>query len=202
VVAGAVLTGRVASVPAFGAFVDLGGGVQGLLHVSEMGWSRVADPSALFKPGDEITVKVLRVDDERQKIALGLKQLEADPWSRVAQTYEVGQVLQGRVARVAEFGAFVELAPGIEGLAHASTFASAGGRAEWSRTAVDVGAVLEVVVTEIDPEARRIGLSVRAVEDARVADEVREYAERDDAGPAFGSLADKLRGALKPDTEE
>jgi small subunit ribosomal protein S1 len=202
VVAGAVLTGRVASVPAFGAFVDLGGGVQGLLHVSEMGWSRVADPSALFKPGDEVTVKVLRVDDERQKIALGLKQLEADPWSRVAQTYEVGQVLQGRVARVAEFGVFVELAPGIEGLVHASTFASTGGRAEWSRKAVAVGAVLEVMVTEIDPEARRIGLSVRAVEDARVAQEMREYAERDDAGPAFGSLADKLRGALKPDTEE
>lgn len=199
VVAGAVLTGRVVSVPAFGAFVDLGGGVHGLLHVSEMGWSRVADPSALFKPGDEITVKVLRVDEERQKIALSLKQLEADPWSRVSQTYQVGQVLQGRVTRVAEFGAFIELEPGIEGLAHASTFASAGGRAEWSRKAVDAGAVLEVMVTEIDAEARRIGLSVRAVEDRRVADEVRDYVERDDAKPAFGSLADQLRGALKRD---
>jgi small subunit ribosomal protein S1 len=199
VVAGAVLSGRVVSVPAFGAFVDLGGGVQGLLHVSEMGWSRVADPSTLLEPGDEITVKVLRVDEERQKIALSLKQLEADPWSRVLQTYQAGQVLQGRVTRVAEFGAFVELEPGIEGLAHASTFASAGGRAEWSRKAVDVGAVLEVMVTEIDAEARRIGLSVRAVEDRRVADEVRDYVERDDAKPAFGSLADQLRGALKRD---
>ena len=85
IVAGAVITGRVASVREFGAFVDLGGGVQGLLHVSEMGWSRVSDPSQLVKPGDEITVKVLRVDDDKQKISLGLKQLAADPWSTVAR---------------------------------------------------------------------------------------------------------------------
>ena len=83
IVAGAVMTGRVASVREFGAFVDLGGGVQGLLHVSEMGWSRVSDTSQVVKPGEEITVKVLRVDDDKQKISLGLKQLTADPWSRV-----------------------------------------------------------------------------------------------------------------------
>ena len=81
IVAGAVMTGRVASVREFGAFVDLGGGVQGLLHVSEMGWSRVSDTSQVVKPGEEITVKVLRVDDDKQKISLGLKQLTADPWS-------------------------------------------------------------------------------------------------------------------------
>ena len=83
IVAGAVMTGRVTSVREFGAFVDLGGGVQGLLHVSEMGWSRVSDTSQVVKPGEEITVKVLRVDDDKQKISLGLKQLTADPWSRV-----------------------------------------------------------------------------------------------------------------------
>src|SRR5918994_5814909 len=102
IVAGAVLTGRVASVREFGAFVDLGGGVQGLLHVSEMGWSRISDPSVLFKPGDEITVKVLRVDPEandKQKISLGLKQLVADPWSSVTERYAVGQVHDGRVTR-------------------------------------------------------------------------------------------------------
>jgi predicted RNA-binding protein with RPS1 domain len=109
------MTGRVASVRDFGAFVDLGGGVQGLLHVSEMGWSRVDDVSKAFKAGDEITVKVLRVDDDKQKISLGLKQLSEDPWSRVPSTYEVGQVRSGRVTRLAEFGAFVELEPGIEG---------------------------------------------------------------------------------------
>ena len=132
IVAGAVMTGRVASVREFGAFVDLGGGVQGLLHVSEMGWSRVSDTSQVVKPGEEITVKVLRVDDDKQKISLGLKQLTADPWSRVHDTYEVGQVRTGRVTRLAEFGAFVELEPGVEALAHASTFAPTGRSEGWS----------------------------------------------------------------------
>ena len=126
IVAGAVMTGRVTSVREFGAFVDLGAGVQGLLHVSEMGWSRVSDTSQVVAPGEEITVKVLRVDDDKQKISLGLKQLTADPWTRVHSTYEVGQVCIGRVTRIAEFGAFVELEPGIEALAHASTFAPTG----------------------------------------------------------------------------
>ena len=128
VVPGAVVRGRVVSVRDFGAFVDLGGGVQGLLHVSEMGWSRVISPAQLVTAGDEITVKVLRVDEATQKIALGMKQLAEDPWSTVAASYEVGQVRTGRVTRIAEFGAFVELEPGIEGLAHVSTFAPSGGR--------------------------------------------------------------------------
>ena len=98
------MTGRVASVRDFGAFIDLGGGVQGLLHVSEMGWSRVEDMSQVLKAGDEITVKVLRVDDDKQKISLGVKQLSEDPWSRVAATYEVGQVHTGRVTRLTDFG--------------------------------------------------------------------------------------------------
>jgi small subunit ribosomal protein S1 len=191
IVAGAVMTGRVTSVREFGAFVDLGGGVQGLLHVSEMGWSRVSDSSSVVKPGEEITVKVLRVDDDQQKISLGLKQLTEDPWSRVRATYEIGKVVTGRVTRLAEFGAFVELEPGIEGLAHASTFVSG---------ALPVGANVEVVIVEVDPAGRRIRLSVNAAVDAHEAEELREYTEREDATPAegFGSLADKLRGALKP----
>src|SRR5206468_6020540 len=109
IVPGAVITGRVASVPEFGAFVDLGGGIQGLLHVSDMGWSRVTNPHEIVAPGDQITVKVLRVDDGTQKISLGLKQLMDDPWTTAAMKYEVGQVRRGRVTRVAGFGAFVEL---------------------------------------------------------------------------------------------
>jgi small subunit ribosomal protein S1 len=287
IVAGAVLTGRVASVRDFGAFIDLGGGVQGLLHASEMGWSRVEDVSQVLQPGESITVKVLRVDDDKQKISLGMKQLLEDPWSRVPATYEVGQVRTGRVTRLAEFGAFVELEPGIEGLAHASTFAPTGRSRGWSsqvpagmtgtfeilsidlekkrigvallpegsaraggaapssgivpgarltgtverhekfgvfvflapgRTgliplretgvakeadvakAFPVGASVEVLVLEVDPDSHRIRLSARAVRDAQEAEELREYTEREQAAPAdgFGSLADKLRGALKP----
>ena len=145
IVVGAVMTGRVTSVREFGAFVDLGGGVQGLLHVSEMGWSRVSDTSQIATPGEEITVKVLRVDDDKQKIALGLKQLSADPWSRVETTYEAGQVLTGRVTRLAEFGAFVQLQPGVEALAHASTFAPTGRSEGWSAcVAVDMTAAFEI----------------------------------------------------------
>ena len=227
IVPGAVVTGRVTSVREFGAFVDLGGGVQGLLHASEMGWSRVSDTSQVVTPGEEITVKVLRVDDDTQKIALGLKQLTADPWSTVQATYEVGQVCTGRVTRLAEFGAFVELEPGVEGLAHVSTFAPTGHSKGWSQL-VAVGTTAAFEILSIDLEKKRMGValvdegSARAagagppqsalVPGARLtgkverhekfgdADEVREYSERADAAPpeGFGSLADKLRGALKP----
>ena len=197
IVAGAVLTGRVTSVRDFGAFVDLGGGVQGLLHVSEMGWSRVSDASQVVAPGEAITVKVLRVDDDTRKIALGLKQLTENPWSKVAATYEVGQVRTGRVTRVAEFGAFVELEPGVEGLAHASTFAPTGRREEWSRS-VPVGMTGSFEIVSIDPGQKRIG--VKVVQDAQEAEALREYTERTDAAPTegFGSIGEKLRGVLGP----
>ena len=237
IVAGAVLTGRVASVREFGAFVDLGGGVQGLLHVSEMGWSRVSDPSQVVKPGEAITVKVLRVDDNPVKISLGLKQLTADPWSKVQATYEIGQVFTGRVTRLAEFGAFVELEPGIEGLAHVSTFGPTGrsegapaARARIARSAerrsvsergwgppsqgesstmVAPGTTGTFEILSIDLEKKRIGLALVPEGSTRAApsspsqhetEDSRESTERENVAPAegFGSLADKLRGALRP----
>ncbi len=159
VVPGAVLTGRVASVRDFGAFVDLGGGVQGLLHVSEMAWSRVANPAEVVKAGDEITVKVLRVDEDKQRISLGLKQLAPDPWDRVRELYEVGQVRPGRVTRLAEFGAFVELEPGVEALAHASTIAPTGKPDGWS-SQVAVGLTGAFEILNIDLEKKRIGVAL------------------------------------------
>ena len=157
IVPGAIVTGRVVSVREFGAFVDLGAGVQGLLHVSEMAFSRVSAASVVAV-GDEITVKVLRVEEDGQKIALGLKQLQDDPWSKVQATYEVGQVRQGRVTRVAEFGAFVELEPGIEGLAHASTFPPTGRSGGWSKS-VSVGTIGAFEIMSIDLEKKRIGVA-------------------------------------------
>ncbi len=195
IVEGAVLTGRVASVRDFGAFVELGGGIQGLLHVSEMGWARVSDTTQVVTPGDSITVKVLRVENDR--ISLGLKQLMADPWSTAPDTYTMGRAYSGRVARVAEFGVFVELEPGVEGLIPLSeTGVPRGGDI---KKAFPAGATIEVVVLEVDATTRRIRLSVSAVQKLREADEVREYTERSDAAPSetFGSLADKLRDALR-----
>ena len=203
IVVGAVLTGRVASVRDFGAFVDLGGGVQGLLHVSEMGWSRIADASqAGIKAGDEITVKVLRLDEASGKISLGLKQLLEDPWTTVASTFAVGQVVPGRITRLAEFGAFVEIAPGIEALAHASTFPP-GQRGAWRRT-VQAGQAGSFQVLAIEPDKKRIGVSLvpegttTASLAADAADESEALA-RATAAPAggLGSLADKLRDALQ-----
>jgi small subunit ribosomal protein S1 len=162
IVAGAVLNGRVASVREFGAFVDLGGGVQGLLHVSEMGWSRVSDASNILKPGDEITVKVLRVDpvdEAKPKISLGLKQLTADPWLSVQDRYVVGGVHSGRVTRLAEFGAFVELEPGIEALAHASTFEPTGRLQGWSAQ-VPPGTTAAFEILSIDSDKKRIGVAL------------------------------------------
>jgi len=161
IVAGAVLSGRVTSVREYGAFVDLGAGVQGLLHVSEMGWSRIADPSAVLKVGDEVTVKVLRLDDAGQKIALGLKQLQADPWSKVAETYAVGAVVSGRVTRLTEFGAFVELTPGVEGLAHISTFAPTGSPGGW-KDSVPAGSTAPFQILSVDLEKKRIGVALVA----------------------------------------
>ena len=168
IVPGAVITGRVVSVRDFGAFVDLGGGVQGLLHISEMGWSRVADASQVVKPGEEITVKVLRVDEATQKIALGLKQLAEDPWSGVEAKYAIGQVRTGRVTRVADFGAFVELEPGVEGLAHASTFAPTGQSQGWSAS-IAAGTIGSFEILSIDLAKKRMGVALLPDGSARAA---------------------------------
>ena len=198
IVPGAVLTGRVASVLDFGAFVDLGGGIQGLLHVSEMSWSRDVTPNAVVAVGDQITVKVLRVDDATEKISLGLKQLQDDPWATVASTYEVGQVRKGRVTRVADFGAFVELEPGVEALAHASTFAPTGSAKGWTKS-VPPGTTAAFEVLSIDTAQKRIGVALVEEGSSRASDATDSEDAAPDAGStgAIGSLADKLRGALK-----
>jgi len=201
---GAVVTGRVASVREFGAFVDLGAGVQGLLHVSEMGWSRVTDPNAVVKVGEEITVRVLRVEADGERIALGLKQLMADPWQAVVAGYQVGQVLTGRITRIADFGAFVELEPGVEALAHFSTFAPTGRADAWAKS-IAVGLTAPFEILAVDAEKKRIGVAMiqdgAEVRDGKKVDEVKEYRERQVAAPSggIGSLADQLRGALKKD---
>ena len=218
IVPGAVLQGRVASVREYGAFVDLGGGVQGLLHASEMGWSRTTDVAQAVTPGDAITVKVLRVDEATQKIALGLKQLTEDPWTTVAEKYAVGQILTGRVVRLAEFGAFVELAPGVEALAHVSTFPPAGKRNAWQQSVAE-GSSAAFEILSVNVEKKRIGVALVPEGSSRLAAHgepgevpvsddaafAADAGERPDDAPgakaaprALGSLADKLRSALQP----
>jgi small subunit ribosomal protein S1 len=156
---GSVIHGAVRSVTDFGAFVDLGG-VDGLLHVSDMTYSRGVKPSEIVKPGDELDVKILKINRDTHKISLGLKQLQPDPWTVAAEKYEQGARVQGKVARVADFGAFVELEPGLEGLIHVSEMS-------WTRRNVrpaDVlkaGEMVEVVVLGVNPADKRIALGLK-----------------------------------------
>lgn len=190
IVPGAVLNGRVVSVRDYGAFVDLGGGVQGLLHASEMGWSRVADASQAISPGEEITVKVVKLDEGGEKISLSTKQLTENPWSTAPARYEVGQVFTGRVTRVAEFGAFVEIEPGVEGLAHASTFPPTGRRDDWQK-AVPSGTTAAFEILTIEPEKKRIGLAL-----------VPEGSTRATTAQASGEIAAGLRITGKVERHE
>ena len=198
-VPGVVITGHVAAVREFGAFVDLGAGVHGLLHVSEMGWTRVTEVSQIVSPGQPITVKVLRVDEDGEKIALGLKQLTDDPWTGAAEKYGVGQVVAGRITRLTDFGAFVEIEPGIEGLAHASTFE--GGRSSKWSAGLAPGSTAAFEIVAIDLERKRIGVKPVPEGSSRAAviEQGEDAAPQAEAAPdKIGSLADKLRDALKP----
>jgi small subunit ribosomal protein S1 len=156
---GAVVRGTVRSIMEFGAFVDLGG-VDGLLHVSDMSYERGVKPGDVVKIGDEIEVKILKVNRETRKIALGLKQLSPDPWTAAAETIQVGTRVRGKVSRVADFGAFVELAPGVEGLIHVSEMS-------WMKKnvrAADIvkaGEVVEVVVLGVNAADKRIALGLK-----------------------------------------
>jgi small subunit ribosomal protein S1 len=156
---GQVRTGIVRSVKDFGAFVDLGG-ADGLLHVSEMSWTRVADASHVVQLGQSVKVIVLKVDRERRKISLGMKQLAPSPWDHVAENYPAGKVVSGKVTRLAEFGAFVELEPAVEGLIHISELSPQ--RVRRVKDIVQEGQEVQVMILSVDAAQRRISLSLKA----------------------------------------
>src|SRR5690554_1504814 len=164
---GAVVNGVVRRLTDFGAFVDIGNGVEGLLHVSEMAYSRVNHPSDVLSEGDEITVMILGVNQERERISLGLKQTIPDPWTTVTERYAVGQTVTGEVTRVVDFGAFVKLEDGIEGLVHISELSHK--HVAKAEDVVQPGQEVETKVISVDPEARRIGLSIKELEPKPVA---------------------------------
>jgi small subunit ribosomal protein S1 len=155
---GQVRKGIVRSVRDFGAFVDLGG-VDGLVHVSDLSWSRDKKPGDLLKLGDEVEVKVLKIDRVAQKVGLGLKQLAPSPWDDIEDRYERGQTIKGKVTRLMDFGAFVEIEPGIEGLIHVSELANR--KVYRVKDYVQPGQEVEVRLLDIDPEAKRIALSMK-----------------------------------------
>ncbi|MDA8193316.1 MAG: 30S ribosomal protein S1 [Thermaerobacter sp.] len=155
---GSVQEGTVKSLTDFGAFIDLGG-VDGLLHISEMSWSRIQHPSELLEVGQTLRVKVLRMDRERGKISLGLRQVTGNPWDTVGERFVPGRIYAGRVVRLASFGVFVELEPGVDGLVHISQLAEF--RVNQPGDVVSVGDQVAVKVLAVEPERKRISLSKR-----------------------------------------
>jgi small subunit ribosomal protein S1 len=158
---GDVVEGQISNIVDFGAFVDLDG-MDGLIHISELSWSHVNHPSEVLEIGQDVKVKVLDIDRERQRISLGLKQTQSDPWQQVVEQYSQGDVVEGKVTKVVTFGAFVEILPGVEGLVHISELASY--HVENPREVVSQGDTVQVLILEIDAERRRLSLSMKRVE--------------------------------------
>ncbi|HEX5610701.1 MAG TPA: 30S ribosomal protein S1 [Solirubrobacterales bacterium] len=158
---GQIVEGKISNIVDFGAFVDLDG-IDGLIHISELSWSHVNHPSEVVAIGDTVRIKVLDIDRDRQRISLGLKQTQEDPWQRVISTHRPNDVLEGQVTKVVAFGAFVEILPGVEGLVHISELADH--HVENPSEVVEPGASLNVKILEIDEERRRLSLSIKRVE--------------------------------------
>jgi small subunit ribosomal protein S1 len=175
---GQVRQGVVRTLKDFGAFIDLGG-VDGLLHVGEMSWTRLTNPAELLKAGQEVQVKVLRIDRETKKVNLGLKQLTPSPWDRVEEKYSRGMTVPGKVTRIMDFGAFVEIEPGVEGLIHISELSP--NRVRRVADIVKPGQEVEVRILKLEPEARKLALSLRPLPTA--APEEPEEAEDEDETP-------------------
>jgi len=217
---GQVVEGKISNIVDFGAFVDLDG-IDGLIHISELSWSHVNHPSEVVSIGDDVRIKVLDIDRDRQRISLGLKQTQEDPWQRVISTHRSGDVLEGTVTKVVAFGAFVEILPGVEGLVHISELADH--HVENPSEVVEPGSKLNVKILEIDEERRRLSLSIKRVEGQNMAMaglgeqiaqaeggqvevEVEEAeaeeveVEEEQAPPPTGSMADAFAAAA--DTQE
>ncbi len=159
---GAILKGVVKNLTDYGAFIDLGG-IDGLLHVTDMSWGRIGHPSEMFEVGQEVRVVVLKFDPASERVSLGLKQIQEDPWHRADEKYPVGSRVKGKVVSLTDYGAFIELEQGVEGLVHVSEM-SWTKRVKHPSKLVDVGRVVEAVVLDIDPKAKRISLGMKQIE--------------------------------------
>ena len=199
---GDVVEGQISNIVDFGAFVDLDG-MDGLIHISELSWSHVNHPSEVLEIGQTVEVKVLDIDRDRQRISLGLKQTQSDPWQQVLESYHEDDVVEGRVTKVVTFGAFVEILPGVEGLVHISELAQH--HVENPREVVSQGQPVNVKIIEVDGERRRLSLSLKRVEDDDPvqprADGARVRAHAPGARPVGGRLR-RRAGAAASDADD
>jgi small subunit ribosomal protein S1 len=201
---GTELEGTVRSVRDFGAFVDIGSGVEGLVHVSELSWERVANPAEVLQPGQKVRVIVKKIDPQTGKIGLSARDLIESPWKRAAIKYHVGATVKGTVSKLAQFGAFVKLEPGVEGLVHISELAT-----RHIRSVADVvreGQEVECRVLAIDPDEQRLSLSIKALApkpaaQADAADRGEPEAEEPAPPPVVKKRMAPLKGGLGSDSQ-
>jgi len=198
---GQIVEGKISNIVDFGAFVDLEG-IDGLIHISELSWSHVNHPSEILEIGKDVRVKVLDIDRDRQRISLGLKQTQEDPWQKVLNEYRQGDVLEGKVTKVVAFGAFIEIVPGVEGLVHISELAEH--HVETPGEVVAPGEEKWVRILEIDEERRRISLSIKRAETKNTAfsdlipDELKQQAQEARDSDA-AAVADESAPAAAPE---
>jgi small subunit ribosomal protein S1 len=197
---GSHVTGPVKHITDFGLFVGVDEGIDGLVHISDLHWTRkIKHPSELFKKGDPIEAVVLDIDVANERVALGIKQLTEDPWVTLAQRYPVGGRAKGKVTSVTDFGVFVELEEGVEGLIHVSQLSSE--RVDKPQTLFQPGQEVEAEVSHIDPKERKIGLSIKALRRTEEREEMESYLQREREGARF-SFEDILNEELRLDRDE
>jgi small subunit ribosomal protein S1 len=199
---GTVIRGQVRNITDFGIFVGIEEGIDGLVHISDLSWTtRVKHPSEMFEKGDEVEAVVLNIDVENERFSLGIKQLHEDPWDRIATAYPRGSRVKGKVTKITDFGAFVEVEPGIEGLVHVSEIADE--HVDDPRKYLQPGDEKEVMIIDIDSEERKIGLSIKAVAKAEQGIDYRAYLAQaakpaaTSTGGSMGTLGDALGDKLK-----
>ena len=193
---GMVIEAPVKNVTDFGVFVEVMEGIDGFIHVSDLSWGRVKHPGELYKPGDMIQAVILKIDREKEKLALGVKQLTPDPWESVPEKYPVGSTVTGKVSNVTDFGVFVELEPGVEGLIHVSEISD-----KKIKTPVGMfepGQEVTAKVVKVDPQARRIGLSIKKLKEEEEKKQYTEFAKEQKSGSiTLGAILKETLSAEK-----
>jgi small subunit ribosomal protein S1 len=197
---GSRVKGKVKSITDFGIFVEIESGIDGLVHISDLSWTKkIKHPSELYRKGDEVEAVVLGIDVDNERVSLGIKQLSDDPWNTIAQRYPINTKVNGKVTSIADFGVFVEIEDGIEGLIHVSQLSSE--RVDKPSSLFKVGDQVEALVVQLDPKERRIGLSIRALKQHEEREEMQAYMRREHQGARF-SFEDILNEELRLDRED
>jgi small subunit ribosomal protein S1 len=197
---GTHVTGKVKSITDFGAFVEIEPGIDGLVHISDLSWTKkIRHPSEVVKKGDDVEAVVLGIDAENERVSLGIKQLSPDPWNTIAERYPLNTRIHGKVSSVADFGVFVEIEEGIEGLIHISQLSNE--RVDKPSSLFKVDDEVDALVVQVDPKERRIGLSIKALKAHEEREEMQEYLRREHENARF-SMEDILNEELRLDRED